>query len=57
MCSNLYQNWDENYDSVSVLYVINIIIIIIIIIIMFMKVQACFLFLDPQDEFGPSISS
>jgi len=24
---------------------------------MFMKGEACFLFLDPQDEFGPSISS
>jgi len=34
-----------------------IIIIFIIIIIMFMKDQACFLFLDPQDEVGPSISS
>ena len=31
--------------------------LIIIIIIMFLKDQACFLFLDPQDEFGPSISS
>ena len=31
--------------------------IIIIIIIMFMKGQACFLFLDPQDVVGPSISS
>ena len=30
---------------------------IIIIIIMFTKDQACFLFLDPQDEVGPSISS
>jgi len=30
---------------------------IIIIIIMFLKGQACFLFLDPQDEVGPSISS
>ena len=28
-----------------------------IIIIMFMKCQACFLFLDPQNEVGPSISS
>jgi heme/copper-type cytochrome/quinol oxidase subunit 4 len=35
---------------------IRIIIIIIIIIIMFMKDQACFLFLDPQNEIGPSIS-
>ena len=34
-----------------------IIIIIIIIIIMFMKDWACFLFLDPQYEIGPSISS
>ena len=34
-----------------------IIIIIIIITIMFMKRKACFLFLDPQDEVGPSISS
>jgi hypothetical protein len=34
-----------------------IIIIIIIIIIMFMKDKACFLFLNPQDEVGPSISS
>ena len=32
-------------------------IIIIIIIIMFLKGWACFLFLDPQDEVGPSISS
>ena len=24
---------------------------------MFLKVEACFLFLDPQDEVGPSISS
>ena len=32
-------------------------IIIIIIDIMFMKVQACFLFLDLQEEVGPSISS
>ena len=32
-------------------------IIIIIIIIMFMKFQAYFLFLVPQDEVGPSISS
>ena len=24
---------------------------------MFMKVKVCFLFLDPQDEVGPSISS
>ena len=32
-------------------------LIIIIIIIMFMKVLACFLFLDPQDVVGPSISS
>ena len=31
--------------------------IIIIIIITFIKVQACFLFLYPQDEVGPSISS
>jgi hypothetical protein len=30
---------------------------IIIIIIMFMKGLACFLFLNPQDEVGPSISS
>ena len=29
----------------------------IIIIIMFLKCLACFLFLDPQDEVGPSISS
>ena len=29
----------------------------IIIIIMFLKGWACFLFLDPQDEVGPSISS
>ena len=29
----------------------------IIIIIMFLKSQACFLFLDPQNEVGPSISS
>jgi len=29
----------------------------IIIIIMFLKGYACFLFLDPQDEVGPSISS
>ena len=28
-----------------------------VIIIMFLKVQACFLFFDPQDEVGPSISS
>ena len=28
-----------------------------IIIIMFLKGQTCFLFLDPQDEVGPSISS
>jgi len=34
-----------------------VIIIIIITIIMFMKVYACFLFLDPQEEVGPSISS
>jgi hypothetical protein len=34
-----------------------IIIIIIIIIIMLMKSWARFLFLDPQDEVGPSISS
>ena len=34
-----------------------IIIIIINIIIIFMKAQACFLFLNPQDEVGPSISS
>ena len=27
-----------------------------IIIIMFLKGQVCFLFLDPQDEVGPSIS-
>ena len=33
------------------------IIIIIIIIIMYMKCLACSLFLDPQDEVGPSISS
>ena len=33
------------------------VIIIIIIIIMFLKCKACFLFLDPQDEVGPSISS
>ena len=33
------------------------IIIIIIIIVMFLKGQACLLFLDPQDEVGPSISS
>ena len=32
-------------------------VIIIIIIIMFMKGFECFLFLDPQDEVGPSISS
>ena len=32
-------------------------IIIIIIIIMFMKGLACFLFLNPHDEVGPSISS
>jgi len=32
-------------------------IIIIVIIIMFMKGKACFLFLNPQDEVGPSISS
>jgi len=31
--------------------------IIIIIIIMFMKGYACFLFLNPQSEVGPSISS
>ena len=29
----------------------------VIIIIMFLKGSACFLFLDPQDEVGPSISS
>jgi hypothetical protein len=29
----------------------------IIIIIMFMKNYVCFLFLDPQNEIGPSISS
>jgi len=29
---------------------------IIIIIIIFMKIKECFLFLDPQDEVGPSIS-
>jgi len=28
-----------------------------VIIIMFLKGYACFLFLDPQDEVGPSISS
>ena len=33
------------------------IIIIIIIIITFLKGLACFLFLDPQNEVGPSISS
>ena len=33
------------------------IIVIIIIIIMFLKGQACFLSLDPQDDVGPSISS
>ena len=32
-------------------------LIIIIIIIMFLKGQVCFLFLDPQNEVGPSISS
>ena len=32
-------------------------IIIIIIIIMFMNGRACFLFLNPQDEVNPSISS
>jgi len=32
-------------------------IIIIIIIMMFLKGYACFLFLDPRDEVGPSISS
>ena len=31
--------------------------IIIIVIIMFMKDKVCFLFLDPVDEVGPSISS
>jgi hypothetical protein len=31
--------------------------LIFIIIIMFLKGQACFLFLDPQDAVGPSISS
>ena len=46
----------------SLLIIIIIIIIIyfihiIIIIIMFTKGQACFLFLKPQDEVGPSISS
>jgi hypothetical protein len=30
---------------------------VIIIIIMFMKGKACFRFLNPQDEVGPSISS
>ena len=30
---------------------------VIIIIIVFMKGSACFLFLNPQDEVGPSISS
>jgi len=34
----------------------NTVIIIIIIIIMFMNDQVCFLFLDPQNEVGPSIS-
>ena len=34
-----------------------IIIIIIIIIITFLKGYVCFLFLDPQDEVCPSISS
>jgi ABC-type xylose transport system permease subunit len=38
-------------------YKILVVIIIIIIIIMFMKDYVCFLFLDPQNEFGPSISS
>ena len=36
---------------------INIINIINIIITMFMKGKACFLFLGPQNEVGPSISS
>ena len=31
--------------------------IVVVIIIMFMNVQACILFLDPQDEVAPSISS
>ena len=31
--------------------------LIFIVIIMFLKDQSCFLFLDPQDEVGPSISS
>jgi len=34
-----------------------IILFIIIIIIMFLKGLACFLFLDPQNEVGPYISS
>jgi len=35
----------------------NLTIFIIIIIIMFMKGYACLLFLNPQDEVGPSFSS
>ena len=31
--------------------------VVVIIIMMFMKAWACFLFLDPQDEVGPAISS
>ena len=41
----------------SIINALIIIIIIIIIITMFIKGMACFLFLNPQDEVGPSISS
>ena len=42
--------------SASYMYAPHIIIIIIIIIV-FLKGWACFLFLNPQDEGSPSISS
>ena len=41
----------------ATIIIIIIIIVIIIIIIMFLNGYPCFLFLDPQDVVGPSISS